>query len=152
MKRYRYFFIIYTDRRSIIGKNYLIPELITNLVDFLGWKDTDIFLLYVRIVIDRRSKVERNYMILGLIRNLWIFWDEKILIFFYYTFFYYCWWKIENWRKKVEDGLGELSPWFELGPEFFNHRRIIKFGVNFLKWKDTDIFLLYVLLLIEDRK
>ena len=45
----RYFFITYTDRRSKIGKNYLILGLITNFVDFLGWKDIDIFLLYIRI-------------------------------------------------------------------------------------------------------
>ena len=46
MEKYQYFFIIYTDRRSKIGKNYLILELIMNLWIFWDGK-IPIFFYYM---------------------------------------------------------------------------------------------------------
>ena len=43
------FFYYAYDYWLKVRRKHLVPALITNLVNFLGWKDTDIFSLYIRI-------------------------------------------------------------------------------------------------------
>ena len=164
MKKYQYFFIIYTDWRSKIGKNYLILRLIMNLWIFWGGK-IPIFFYYAY---GYWLKVGRKHLISELITNSWIFWDEKI--FFHYIYG----WKIENRKKLFDSRVNHESRGF-FGMKRYRYfsiictdcywskiesrkklydSRINQEFVNFLGWKNIDIFLLYVflLLLMKNRK